>query len=357
MPVLRALSTLYERQGDRAALTLHLQRSCHALRAAIELEPEQIAHWLGLCELLQARQRPDGIALVAGMARALGLEHPDLPDEAVNGLGREGLRDAVQKRIVLRGPLDPLRTLFREHAHALSPCLPFAGPAHASSLDHAPQVLRAVEQLFGINDVQLLSTNLPICTPLSDDPLTVCVGRALYLQATDRERFFLIARAVAVAKFDCTLLVRALPERISLVLHALWTVVEPGHGAKVLDAQEQARVIRELGAAIPPAARPRLHELINELMGHEDLNPRRLAASAFDHGSRLALVVTGDVSAALHALLRLRGKPPQEFSAGELFELCRTDAPIRALLSFAISEVYLDARREWSPFEQEQESS
>jgi hypothetical protein len=333
---------------------LHLQRSCHALRAAIELEPGELSHWLGLCELLQARQRPEGVPLVASMARALGLEHPDLPDEPMQGLGRDGLRESVQRRIVIRGPLDPLRTLLREHANAVAPCLPFAGPAHASTFDHAAHVLHAVEQLFGITGLQLLSTNLPVCTPLSDDPLAVCVGRALYLQASDAERFFLIARAVAVAKFDCTLLVRSVPERILLVLHALWTVAEPAHNAAVLDAQEQARVTRELAAAIPPAAHPRLAGLIAELMGHEDLNPRRLAASAFDYGSRVALAVTGNVSAALQALLRLRGKPPEEFSADEVLELCRTDPPMRALLSFAISEVYLDARRELSPlFEQE----
>jgi hypothetical protein len=84
-------------------------------------------------------------------------------------------------------------------------------------------------------------------------------------------------------------------------------------------------------------------------MGHDDLNPRRLAASAFDFGSRVALLISGDVRAALQALVRLRGRPLDELSGDERLELCRTDPALRALLSFAISEIYLDARREQSP--------
>jgi tetratricopeptide (TPR) repeat protein len=354
MPVLRALCRLYEQQADRAALTLHLQRSCHALRAAIELEPGEVTHWLGLCELLLARQRPEGLQLVAGMARALGFEHPDLQADTLQGMGREALRDVVMRRVAVRGALDPLRALLQQHAAAIAPNLPFSGPAHASSLEHAPHVLYAVEQLFGVRGIALVASNQAICVPVTDEPLRVCVGRALYLQASDAERFFLVTRAVAVAKLGCTLLVRSVPERMLLVLHALWTVAEPAHSAVVLDAHEQLRVTRDLAAAIPAAARPHLAELVAELMSQEDLNPRRLAAHAFDHGSRVALLVTGNVSAALHALLRLRGKPPAEFQRQEVLELCRTDPAIRALLSFAISEVYLEARRALSPlFEQE----
>jgi hypothetical protein len=79
------------------------------------------------------------------------------------------------------------------------------------------------------------------------------------------------------------------------------------------------------------------------------LNPRRLASSAFDFGSRVALLISGDVRAALQALCRLRGRPLDDLSSDERLELCRADPALRALLSFAISEIYLDARRERAP--------
>jgi tetratricopeptide (TPR) repeat protein len=346
MRVLRAQTTLYQRQGDKTAFNLHLQRSCHALRAAIELDPSELSHWLGLCELLRARERPDGVVLVAAMARALGLEHDDLPEQSVHGLGHEGVSDAVQRRVSTRGPLDPLRTLFRDQAAAIARCLPFDGPAQLSSFDQAPHVVRAVQQLFGLSELRVVASDQPLCVPVADEPLTICVGLPAFQQASDAERFFLLTRASAVAKYGCTLLVRPVPERVLLVLHALWTVADPTHKAAVLDAHEQSRVTRELAAAILPVERPKMKSLISELMGHDDINPRRLAASAFDFGARVALMVTGNVGAAVQALLRLRGRPPEELSLAEKLDLCRADASLRTLLSFAISEVYLEARRE-----------
>jgi tetratricopeptide (TPR) repeat protein len=346
MRVLRAQNTLYERQGDKTALNLHLQRSCHALRAAIELDPGELSHWLGLCELLHARGRPDGVALVANMARALGLEHAELPEVALQGLGREGVRDAVQRRLWVRGPLDPLRVLMRDQSSAIARCLPFDRPVQAATPGRAQHVVDAVVQLFGLSELRLVTSDQPQCLPCLDEPLTVCVGRTAFLEASDAERFFLLTRAVSVAKLGCTLLVRSVPERVLLVLHALWTVTDPTHTAAVLDAHEQTRVTRELSAAILPAGRPKVASLIAELMGHDDVNPRRLAAGAFDFGSRVALMVTGNVDAALQALLRLRGRPPGELSLAEKLDLCRADSSLRALLSFAISEVYLEARRE-----------
>jgi len=113
-------------------------------------------------------------------------------------------------------------------------------------------------------------------------------------------------------------------------------------------------VVRDLAMVIPPAARTRVQHLIVELMGHDDASPRRLASTALDLGSRIALTVTGNLEAALFALLRLRGKQPDSIHDPDTLELCRTDPALRALLSFAISEQYIEARREdWAQAVQE----
>ena len=56
-----------------------LLRGCNTLRNAIELDPGELTHWLGLHELLLLRGASDAAALVAHAANVVGHTHPDLP--------------------------------------------------------------------------------------------------------------------------------------------------------------------------------------------------------------------------------------------------------------------------------------
>lgn len=346
LPILRAQRALLERAGDRAALATHLERACDALRAAIEHAPGELDHWLGLCELLKARDRDDGLQLVAAAAQALGLKHDQFKRLAPRGLGQDALRPAVVERLTPRGQLEALRALLSEFGRELEPFLPFDESEEPAQLELAPRVVDGVSALFSVPTLRLVQCAKPLCLPLTAAPLTVCVGGELFHQASDAERFFLLARAVAVAGFDWSLLVRSAPERVGLVLNALRQVVEPAHTVAVLDAHEQALVARELAQRVAPAARPRVQALLHELIEHEELAPRRLSAAALDFGSRVALTVTGNMPAALSALLRMRGKPPESYELADRLELCSTEPAIRGLLSFAISETYMDARQQ-----------
>jgi hypothetical protein len=255
----------------------------------------------------------------------------------------------VLERLSPGGALEPLRALFQEFGDALEDFLPFDAsetePEEPLPLDLAPRVVHGVTQLFGLTSLRLVQSAKPLCLPLSAAPATVCVGADVFLHANDAERFFLLTRALAVASFDWTLLVRSAPERIGLVINALRQVVEPAHTVAVLDAQEQARVARELGKLIEGARRLELKGLVLELMEYEELAPRRLVTTALDFGTRVALTVTGNMPAALSGLLRLRGRQPEDFSLAERLELCSTDPAVRGLLSFAISGTYLEARQ------------
>jgi tetratricopeptide (TPR) repeat protein len=87
LALVRAQTSLLERLGDTAALAEHLSGSCEALRDAIVEDPGEAPLWLGLCEVLYARGRGDAARLIGHTAKAFGIEHPDLPDDAVPGLG------------------------------------------------------------------------------------------------------------------------------------------------------------------------------------------------------------------------------------------------------------------------------
>jgi hypothetical protein len=171
------------------------------------------------------------------------------------------------------------------------------------------------------------------------------LGSAWFDKASDTERTFALLRAMALAKLDLTLLARCVPERLGLVLNALWSVVDRTHMVVVLDATEQNRVAAVLAESIGPNELARTKELVDAVAEQEDINPRRLQNAALDYGARVALCVTADVWSGLSSLLWMRGRLASAIDARERLELCRKDPALRSLLAFAISESYAQARR------------
>ncbi len=348
VPVLGALTALYERQGDREARAMHLSRSCHALRTAIEDNPAEVAAWLGLCEFLEARERADAATMTANAARALGHTDATLLARcaALPGLGQAALGDGVQRRIHQRGVLDATRAVVAALQPQLDTLLPSQHAAEPAALDTRSQAVRAAAELFGLRALELRATREPLCIPVADKPPTVLVRADAFEQADDAQRFFMLGRALAIARHGLTSIVRADPERLLLLVHAAKKLVEPSHGVAAVDLEALAQLTAELNTTLPDAAKAQLPPLLLDLFAEGEWNPRRAVSLAQQLGSRAALCVTGNVEAAVDALILLKGRQPSTLSAAERQALARTDPQLRALLSFAVSEAYLEARRE-----------
>ena len=353
LALLRAHAELLERAGAKDTREAVLLRGCNTLRTAIELDPSELKHWLGLHELLRARGAMDAAALVAHAANAVGHSHPELPDPLPRGLGAQALSTTVLDHIAARGALPAVADLLHALGPALEPHLPFehaCQPMLASlARDYAP----AITAELGLGELQISRCEASLCVPLSAAPLHVCVGSAWFDKASDTERTFALLRAMALAKLHLSLLARAAPDRLGLVLNALWSVVERTHMVVVLDASEQSRIAAVLSESIAPSERARTKQLVDAVMEHEDINPRRLQNAAFDYGARVALCVTADLWSGLSSLLWMRGRLVNAVDAQEKLDLCRTDPALRSLLSFAISETYAQVRRSASPEPQE----
>jgi hypothetical protein len=259
----------------------------------------------------------------------------------------------VLEHIAPRGAPPAIAALLRALGPALEPHLPFehATEHMLASLarDHSP----AITPQFGLGELLISRCEASLCVPLTAAPLHVCVGSTWFDKASDSERTFALLRAMALAKLNLSLLTRAAPERLGLVLNALWSVVERTHMVVVLDASEQNRVAAVLAESIALSERARTKQLVDAVMEHEDINPRRLQNVAFDYGARVALCVTADLWSGLSSLLWLRGRAANAIDARAKLELCRTDPTLRSLLSFAISEQYAQARRLANPETQE----
>jgi hypothetical protein len=203
-----------------------------------------------------------------------------------------------------------------------------------------------VQKIFELSELVLLTASENICLPIADQPMTLLVGQECFEHANEGERFFLLARAVSAAKQGFTLLLRASPERLLLLVHALKMLENPAHTVAAIDMTALAELSRELAAALPAPKRRQLSPSLAELFAEGECNPRRLASLALELGTRVALCITGDVASACDALLRHKGDDPATLHASERSELARTDPGLRALLSFAVSEAYLEVRRE-----------
>jgi tetratricopeptide (TPR) repeat protein len=353
LPLLRAHAQLLQRAGAKDTREAVLLRGCNTLRSEIELDPGELKHWLGLHELLQARGATDAARLVAHAAHALGHVHPELPDTLPHGLGAQALSPAVLTRIAAGGALRAFADLLRTLGPALDPHLPFehASEPMLGSLvrDYAP----AITPQFGLGELHISRCEASLCLPLSAAPLHICVGSAWFDKASDAERTFALLRALALAKLDLTLLTRSTPERLGLVLNALWSVVDRTHMVVVLDATEQNRVAAVLAASIAASELPRTKQLVDAVVDQEEINPRRLQNAALDYGARVALCVTADLWSGLASLLWMRGRLANAVDAQQKIELCRADPALRSLLAFAISEQYAQARSLSNPQPQE----
>jgi hypothetical protein len=268
-----------------------------------------------------------------------------LRDPLPRGLGAQALTPNVLQHVAPGGALDVIATLLGALGPALDPHLPFehaSEPMLASlARDYAP----SITPQFGLGELRISRCEASLCVPLSAAPLHICVGSAWFEKASDTERTFALLRAMALAKLDLTLVARCAPERLGLVLNALWSVVDRTHMVVVLDATEQNRVASALADSIEPADRARTKQLVDAVAEQDDINPRRLQNAAFDYGARVALCVTADVWSGLSTLLWMRGRLASGIDVRERLELCRTDPALRSLLAFSISDAYAHARR------------
>jgi hypothetical protein len=309
------------------------------------MDPAELRHWLGLHELLRLRGADDAAALVAHAAQVLGHSHPDLAAGSPRGLGAQALSPSVLGQIAPRGALYAIADLLRALGPALAHHLPFDYPSEPILASIARELAPPVTAEFGLGELQLSRCEPNLCLPLSAAPLQVCLGGAWLEKASDAERAFAILRAVGIAKLDLHLLTRCAPERFGLVLNALWSIADRTHMVVVLDATEQNRVATALAASLDSSQHARTKQLIDAIVEHEEINPRRLQSAALDYGARIALCTTGDLWAGLSCLLGLRGRQASTLGQSAKLELCRTDPALRGLLRFAISEAYAQARR------------
>jgi hypothetical protein len=227
---------------------------------------------------------------------------------------------------------------------ALAELLPCEAARDATPYAAESRARDAMAEQFETPPAALLACDAPVCLPLESVPLTLLCSRTVLERASDAQALFLFARAGSIARHGLSLLVRPDAERLLLFAHALMTLENPRHSVAAVDMDALQALVQQLEGLLGPEGRAALSPRLAELRADGEWNPRRAAAQAFELGTRISLCAGGDCLAAFDALLLLRGREPLLCSAEERAALAKSDPNLRALLSFALSETYLEAR-------------
>jgi tetratricopeptide (TPR) repeat protein len=354
--VVRALASFFERQDARPALAMHLNRAVGDYRRAIEIDPAETANWVALVDVMVMRGRRDGARCAASAALALGIPEPQAGQAVdtrggVPGAGHAAADPAMKDFLAKDDLSHAALVVFEKAEEALEKVLPL--DIKALNLDKVlpkEHPVRAeasdVGKWFGFSDVHPRVTHsLPrVCVPISMNPLTLVVGAELIEHTDPRERRFLFARACEIAKAGLSVTLRSPPAQLALALAGLVHAYDPNYLPEGVDPAQLEDIGQRVVKALPRRAREEMGPLAVEMAGRPGFDPRTIGLAAGDLGSRVALLATGDLIAALSALLKLNSRV-LEGDTRHRAELLRAVPETASLLRFAVSEEYLDARQ------------
>ncbi|MDB4985244.1 MAG: hypothetical protein JWN04_422 [Myxococcaceae bacterium] len=352
--VLSTLTSLLRRTNAHVALAMHLNRAVNDLRHALITRFDDPELWLAIVAMLVERGRLDVASQCAATAQALGVQAPELEKEERSLAEREGIGAAAMSELfddlVFPEHAPPgLRIVFRHAAEALNRTTPLdLHTLGAEKLDKR-HPLRSIiaEQARWVahRDIEVfVSAELPYAfVPIQDAPVQLLVGQALIDSLSEDEQRFLVARALKIARAQMSISCRIGPQQLELLLHGLVRAQVASHAPPFLElsALDDAarRVAKHLSKRAQSELVPSLLELTYAGIPRFDATSVYGVASAA--GSRAGLLATGNIDAALSALIKLSGMSLE--NAGPAARVAQVEEA-RELVSFAISDAYFEAR-------------
>jgi hypothetical protein len=348
--LLRALANLLQRQNAHVALAMHLNRAVNDLRHALATRFDDPELWRAIVSMLSERGRNDVALQCAATAQALGLDVP-MPGgaRAAQGIAAAAVSELLDDLVFPEHAPASLRIVFRHAAEALNKVAPLDLRALGAEKLDKRHPLRAIiaEQSRWIahRDIEVfVSAELPYAfVPIQEAPVQLLVGRALIDALSVDEQRFLVARALKIARAQMSICCRLAPPQMELLLHGLVRSQVASHAPSFVDMAALDETQRQISKQLSRRAQSELVPHLLELTFGGA--PRFDAANVYGvvsvAGSRAGLLATGNVDAALGALVKLSGMSLD--NTGRAAAVAQVEEA-RELVSFAISEAYFEAR-------------
>ncbi|MEM7135433.1 MAG: tetratricopeptide repeat protein [Myxococcota bacterium] len=349
-----ALTDHFERQGTPAAASMHLNRALADVRDAIDADPEDGELWTTIVRILGRRHGPGPASCAASAAIALG--HPaalfeGAVDERGRTLGTPQIPiDSNVDRITTPKELPAtLLRVFEMCEQGFEKLLPL--DSGGWKLRRVPTSMRAlhgeasqVAKALGLGEpkLRIASGSSTVCMPISGQPMTIAIGEQLTEVTSERERVFLLARALKIASLHLAPALRAQPSDLDAVLLALLGTQEASRAQRPPPTQADD-LRRTLVRSVPRRSRNDLEGLILELRGDQGFSSLAVPMAIAALGNQVALTLTGDVPSAVTALLRASGEPVPEIQHAKL-AVIRDTPEVWNLIRFALSNAHFEAR-------------
>lgn len=356
--VLRRLAVLHRHSGDTQALAVHLQRAATEVRSGIVADLGNVDAWVALMDVLEWRGRPEASRVVAATALAIGLQDPSFSEnvDVVAQLagGRGASLDGDLDELLAPEALSPeARAFFVGAEEAFSALLPFdakgAKAERIDAKDHPWRVqLAEVARWLSVPSIELWVTPASprICVPISARPLAVLVGKEIYERATEREKTFLLVRAVKLALAGFAPLLRAPSPELLLALGGFFRALDPTFAISTLPIPQLDEAAKRTTKTLGRKLRPEHAAQFRAMVARPGFDASRLLPLALQFGDRVGLVAVGSPQHALNATLRLAGDSGAGVAGRARFDaICRVRFA-RALAEFAISESHFESRRQ-----------
>ena len=273
------------------------------------------------------------------------------PAGAAPGGGRGASAEGLDELLSPPAMSSATRAVFLMAHEALERVLPFDVKAYrADRIGPRDTLIRPIAteiaRWFGVGQLEIYATAAAprVCVPVDGNPVTLLIGADLLNIRDEREKAFILTRAVKIATLQMSVAIRAQPSDFVLAMAGLVNSYDPNYEPKGLDPGRVADAARRVAKYVPRKFRDQLQPLVFEMAGRPGYDPATLAMGASELGDRVALVAIGSMPAAVGALARLSGEELPAEPAARM-ALVRRHPEIAALVRFAISDEHFEARR------------
>lgn len=343
--VLCAAAEHYRRIGNAGTARVVVERAAHAARHAIQAGRLE----LDLFRMLATAGRLSGDSALARCAHSALMALQGEPDSC-EGASLAAL-DARFDELLAPAPLSPaLRHFFYAAGDALErtygPDLRHFEPSPVSDA-HADDV-RTLMLSCGLTGLRVMSS-VPLgfdCLCSLAPPGYVVFGQALIEHPNPRVREFFLLRALKLAKVNAGALARMPPDDVWAAVAGFLACFAPAWPAAGADAQRLIVNRNKIRPHVTAAFGPELGALAAAVTANAVPQAAQLGDALWRWASRVALMATGDIGAALEAAWA-SSQPSQIMprDSGARLRWLATHPQARDLVSFSVSEAYTEARR------------
>jgi tetratricopeptide (TPR) repeat protein len=348
LTALAALAEFHTKHGHPELVASALDGAIADLRRKIGENPADIGQIEQLVKILELRGHEDAMravhAVLAGyqgsQGELIGAEDgaavaeldallcpADLPQALRNFLARAG--EAIEKSV----PVD-LRALKAAKLGTTNPALKakIDAVAHGFALPDADVVISRAMAL--------------LCLPVGAKPFQIVIGEAIVATTDDVARRFALARAMKITAAHSASLIRVPPADLKIYLDALLHHLHPEYPAPVIEAERLDEITKRFQRFIPRKEEAEMKALAQAAVEAGIPSTEALAGAAATWGDRVALLAVGDVGAALRGVAWSLGqKEPPLADAEARKAWFDENSAARDLVAFAISDLYLEARK------------